>query len=78
VIDPETCIEFKSGKCKKTCVEACGERQAIDFKQKETLEEIEVGTIILATGFKSFNAGAILITATAGTRTSTHRWKWSA
>jgi heterodisulfide reductase subunit A len=57
VIDPDTCIEFKSGKCKKTCVEACGERQAIDFKQKETLEEIDVGTIILATGFKSFNAG---------------------
>jgi heterodisulfide reductase subunit A len=57
VIDPDTCIEFKSGKCKKTCVEACGERQAIDFKQKETVEEIDVGTIILATGFKSFNAG---------------------
>ncbi|MGO8671892.1 MAG: FAD-dependent oxidoreductase [Capsulimonadaceae bacterium] len=24
VIDPETCIEFKTHKCKKTCVEACG------------------------------------------------------
>ena len=55
VIDPETCIEFKSGKCKKTCVEACGDRQAIDFKQKEAFEEIEVGTIILATGFKTFD-----------------------
>jgi heterodisulfide reductase subunit A len=54
VIDPETCIEFKSGKCKKTCIEACGERKAIDFKQKETFEEIEVGAIILATGFKTF------------------------
>ncbi|MCS7316433.1 MAG: FAD-dependent oxidoreductase, partial [Bryobacterales bacterium] len=29
LIDPETCIEFKSGKCKKTCIEACGERKAI-------------------------------------------------
>jgi heterodisulfide reductase subunit A len=55
VIDPETCIEFKTGKCKKTCIEACGERHAIDLKQKESFEEIEVGTIILATGFKTFD-----------------------
>jgi heterodisulfide reductase subunit A len=55
VIDPETCIEFKSGKCKKTCVEACGDRGAIDFTQEEKLEKIKVGTIILATGFKTFD-----------------------
>jgi heterodisulfide reductase subunit A len=55
VIDPETCIEFKSGKCKKTCVEACGDRRAIDFQQQERIEEIEVGTIILATGFQPFD-----------------------
>jgi heterodisulfide reductase subunit A2 len=55
VIDPETCIEFKSGKCKKTCIEACGDRHAIDFKQQESIDEIEVGTIILATGFKTFD-----------------------
>lgn len=55
VIDPDTCIEFKSGKCKKTCIEACGDRLAIDFKQKETVEEIEVGAIIVATGFKTFD-----------------------
>ena len=34
LIDPETCIDFKSGKCKKTCVEAC-DRKAIDLKQAE-------------------------------------------
>ena len=56
LIDPEACIEFKSHKCKKTCIEACGERKAIDFQQKETIEEIEVGSIILATGFKTFDA----------------------
>jgi len=56
LIDPEACIEFKSHKCKKTCIEACGERNAIDFHQKETIEEIEVGSIILATGFKTFDA----------------------
>ncbi len=59
VIDPETCIEFKSGKCKKTCLEACGERQAIDFGQQETIETIEVGAIILATGYKAFDASRI-------------------
>jgi heterodisulfide reductase subunit A2 len=59
VIDPETCIEFKSGKCKKTCVEVCGERNAIDFQQKEEIKTIEVGTIILATGFEVFDARRI-------------------
>ncbi len=59
VIDPDTCIEFKSGKCKKTCVEVCGDRNAIDFKQTEKTEEIDVGTIILATGFKTFDARRI-------------------
>jgi heterodisulfide reductase subunit A len=59
VIDPETCIEFKTGKCAKTCVEVCGERGAIDFQQEETIEEIEVGTIILSTGFKVFDAKRI-------------------
>ena len=59
VIDPETCIEFKSGKCKKTCIEACGERQAIDLKQQERIETIEVGAIILATGFQVFDARRI-------------------
>lgn len=56
VIDPEACIEFKTGKCKKTCVEACAERNAIDFEQQESIEEIEVGAIILATGFQTFDA----------------------
>ena len=55
LIDPETCIEFKSGKCKKTCVEACADRKAIDFQQKERTETIDVGAIIVATGFKPFD-----------------------
>jgi heterodisulfide reductase subunit A len=59
VIDPETCIEFKSGKCKKTCVEVCADRKAIDFTQKEKIETIDVGTIILATGFYTFDAKRI-------------------
>jgi heterodisulfide reductase subunit A len=55
VIDPETCIMFKSGKCKKTCVEAC-ERGAIDFELKDEVVKLRVGTIILATGFQPFDA----------------------
>lgn len=54
VIDPESCIQFKSGKCKQTCVEAC-ERDGIDFTQKEKTEHIKVGTIVLATGYKTFD-----------------------
>jgi heterodisulfide reductase subunit A2 len=58
-IDPDTCIEFKSGKCKKTCIEACGDREAIDLKQPERMETIDVGAIILATGFETFDAARI-------------------
>ena len=59
VIDPETCIEFKSGKCKKTCVEVCADRMAIDFKQQEEIQTIQVGAIILATGFEVFDVARI-------------------
>jgi heterodisulfide reductase subunit A2 len=58
VIDRETCIEFKSGRCKKTCVEVC-DRKAIDFQQKEEIKEIDVGTIILTTGYQIFDARRI-------------------
>jgi heterodisulfide reductase subunit A len=59
VIDPETCIEFKSGKCKKTCVEVCADRMAIDFKQQAETHTIKVGAIILATGFEVFDVARI-------------------
>jgi heterodisulfide reductase subunit A len=58
LFDPETCIQLKSGKCKQTCVEVC-DRKAIDFTQTATIEDIEVGTIILATGFQVFDAKQI-------------------
>ncbi len=59
VFDPESCIELKTGKCKKTCIEAC-DRGAIKFDQKEELVEINVGTIIMATGFQTFDAGRLV------------------
>jgi heterodisulfide reductase subunit A len=53
VIDKENCAYFKSGKC-RACEKFCP-REAIDFEQKEQRVEIEVGTILLATGFKTFD-----------------------
>jgi heterodisulfide reductase subunit A len=55
VVDPDTCIWFKTGKCPQTCIEAC-ERDAFDFEQTETFDEVKVGAIVLATGFKTFGA----------------------
>ena len=53
VIDTIACAYFKTGKC-RACEKFCP-RQAIDFEQKEQRIEIEVGTIILATGFQDFD-----------------------
>jgi heterodisulfide reductase subunit A len=58
VVDPEVCIWFKTGKCPRPCIEAC-ERDAFDFEQTEIEEEIKVGAIILATGFRTFDARRI-------------------
>jgi len=55
VIDQEACIEFRTGRCKKTCVEVCADRNAIDFTQTETFDTVEVGAVIIATGFKTFD-----------------------
>jgi len=56
-IDPDKCITLKTGKCgdHALCIEAC-DRDAINFDQKEEIIEIEVGTIVVATGFDLFDA----------------------
>jgi heterodisulfide reductase subunit A len=56
-IDPDNCITLRTGKCgdHALCVDACGERDAIDFKQKPEIVEVEVGTIVVATGFDLFD-----------------------
>ncbi len=58
LIDPETCIYLKTGKCKKTCVEAC-DRKAVVLDQKPELKEIKIGTIIIATGYQFFDPSRI-------------------
>lgn len=51
-IDPDHCLMLTRGKCGTTplCVEAC-EANAIDFKEKEEEIEIDVGAIVVATGY---------------------------
>jgi heterodisulfide reductase subunit A len=56
VVDPEACIWFKTGKCPRPCIDAC-ERDAFDFDQQETFDEVRVGAIVLSTGFSAFDAG---------------------
>jgi heterodisulfide reductase subunit A len=51
VIDPETCAHFRA-KCKAPCADVCA-REAIDFDQKDEIHQVDVGAIILATGFKA-------------------------
>ncbi|MCX6651127.1 MAG: CoB--CoM heterodisulfide reductase iron-sulfur subunit A family protein [Methanomassiliicoccales archaeon] len=53
-IDAKKCfylINKKCGNCKKVCP-----ADAVDFEQKETIEKIQVGAIVLAPGGEVFNA----------------------
>jgi len=60
IVDPETCLLLSVGKCKQTCVEACGDREAFDFDQQDQIEEHEVGVVIVATGFQGFDPTPML------------------
>ncbi len=53
VIDREICAYFKTGKC-RACEKFC-EAGAIDFEQEDEIVELEVGAIILTTGFSLFD-----------------------
>jgi heterodisulfide reductase subunit A len=57
VIDRENCTFFLKGTC-KACEKFCP-TGAIDFEQKEEIITIQVGNIILATGFDLFDARRI-------------------
>ena len=52
-IDIDNCIH-----CYK-CVDACGKLDAIDFSQEPDIVELDVGSIIVATGFQSFDPTVI-------------------
>ncbi len=53
VIDTENCIWFERGKC-GACQKLCP-RGAVDFEQGDEIVELDVGTIIVATGFDLFD-----------------------
>ncbi len=53
VIDTANCAYFKTGKC-RACEKFCTAK-AIDFEQTEQHIDLEVGAIILATGFHDFD-----------------------
>ena len=57
VIDKEHCAYFLKGTC-RACEKFCVAK-AIDFEQKDQLLEIEVGSIILATGYDVFDPSVI-------------------
>jgi len=51
-VDKENCLHFKSGKC-LLCVKACT-NQAIDHKMQDEVLTLKVGTIIVATGYETY------------------------
>jgi heterodisulfide reductase subunit A len=57
VIDRATCIWFERGKC-RACEKLCP-TGAIDFQQQDEILELEVGNILIATGWKLFDCAKI-------------------
>ena len=57
VIDTEHCAYFLKGTC-RACEKFC-DAKAIDFEQKELIFELDVGNIIVATGFDTFDAAKV-------------------
>jgi heterodisulfide reductase subunit A len=57
VIDREHCTYFLKGKC-RACEKLC-EAKAIDFEQTEKIVEVDVGNVILTTGFDNFDPTVI-------------------
>ncbi len=53
VIDRDRCLYFDRGTC-RVCEKLC-EPRAIDFDQQERIEQVEVGAIIVATGYDLFD-----------------------
>jgi heterodisulfide reductase subunit A len=57
VIDPASCIHMKTGGC-EICASVC-EPGAINYGMQDEVQEIEVGQILVATGFDIFDATAM-------------------
>ena len=59
VIDTENCVYFQRGKCKACQIFCPTTPNSIDFEQEDEILELEVGNIILATGFDLFDTTQI-------------------
>jgi len=57
VIDREHCVYFQKGTC-RACEKFCPV-EAIDFEQEDEIVEVEVGAIILATGFDLYDTSLL-------------------
>ncbi len=58
LIDADSCRYVQTGKC-GTCVKFCPVDNCIDLDEKDQTQELTVGNIIVATGFKPFDATRI-------------------
>jgi heterodisulfide reductase subunit A len=58
LIDPEFCTYVENGKC-GICAKVCPVPNCINLDEEEHEVEVSVGNIIIATGFKTFNARRI-------------------
>lgn len=55
LVDTESCIYLKTGKC-KACVKACPVPDCINLDEQDKEVVLNVGNIIVATGYKTFDA----------------------
>jgi len=58
LIDADSCTYVKNGKC-GVCVKVCPVSDCINLDEKDELVEINVGNIIVATGYQPFDAKKI-------------------
>ena len=54
VIDAESCIHFQTGGC-ENCAKVC-EPNAINYEMQDEIVEIDVGQVLISTGFDLFDA----------------------
>jgi heterodisulfide reductase subunit A len=52
-VDPDSCIHLRFGEC-GVCERVC-DQEAIDLGEQERFEKISVGSIVVATGFQTFD-----------------------